>query len=153
MRAFYFEDFIAGDRHVSDGITVTESQIVDFALTYDPQPFHIDLEAGHAHPFGTIFASGLHTLSLSFRLFYMTRLLAHCAHAGAGMDHLRWRKPVMPGDTLHLEVEVLRSRASTSNPKLGVLVLRHDTHNQRGELVLTLECTHIVKRRPEDGEI
>jgi acyl dehydratase len=44
----YFEDFAAGERFVSAGITVSESMILDFALRYDPQPFHLDVEAAKA---------------------------------------------------------------------------------------------------------
>lgn len=145
----YFEDFKPGDRHRSPAITVTEQQIIDYALLWDPQPFHIDAEVARAHPFGKIFASGLHTVSLSFRLFAESRVLVACAFAGMGMDHVRWRKPVFPGDTLHLELEVLKTRRSDSRPGLGILVLRHDTVNQDGDLVLTLDCTHMIRCRPE----
>ncbi|MDJ0951419.1 MAG: MaoC family dehydratase [Alphaproteobacteria bacterium] len=148
IEALYLEDFQVGNRYRSPAITVTERQIISYALDYDPQAFHIDVEAGRAHPFGQVFASGLHTLALSFRLFAESRVLAACAHAGMGMDKLRWRKPVMPGDTLHLELEVLSARPSDSRAGLGILVLRHDTVNQDAALVLTLECTHMIKRRP-----
>lgn len=143
----YFEDFAVGDRFVSDAITVTETQIVDFALHYDPHPFHIDVEAGHRHEFGTLFASGAHTLALGFRLLGLSRVIAASAVAGAGIDRLRWRKPVRPGDSLHLELEVVSVRASSSRPGTGILRLRHETVNQHGEIVLTHVCTHIVKRR------
>ncbi len=148
IEALYLEDFLVGNRYRSPAITVTERQIIDYALLYDPQRFHIDAEAGREHPFGELFASGLHTVALSFRLFAESRVLAACAHAGMGIDKLRWRKPVMPGDTLHIELEVLRARASGSKPGLGVLVMRHDTVNQDGDVVLTLECTHMITRRP-----
>lgn len=145
----YFEDFAVGDRFVSPAITVTESQIVDFALLYDPHPFHIDVEAGKRHAFGTLFASGAHTLALGFRLLALSRVIAASAVAGAGIDRLRWRKPVRPGDSLHLELEVLALRASASRPQTGILRLRHETVNQHGETVLSHVCTHIINRLPK----
>ena len=107
IAALYLEDFIVGKHYRSPAITVTERQIIDYALLYDPQRFHIDAEAGRAHPFGQLFASGLHTVAMSFRLFAESRVLAACAHAGMGIDKLRWVKPVMPGDTLIIRCDLL----------------------------------------------
>ena len=45
MQTKYFEDFLIGERIETAGITLTESQIIDFALMYDPQPFHVDIVA------------------------------------------------------------------------------------------------------------
>jgi acyl dehydratase len=39
MTDFYFEDFKVGDVFKSPGMTITESQIIDFAMRYDTQPF------------------------------------------------------------------------------------------------------------------
>ena len=36
------DDFLVGECFTSPGLTLTESMMVDFALTYDPQPFHLD---------------------------------------------------------------------------------------------------------------
>lgn len=149
IKDLYFEDFKPGNRHVSDGVSVTEQHIIDFAMAWDPQPFHTNLEAGRAHDFGGIFASGVHTIALSFRLFADTRLIVPCGVAGLGMEHVRWRKPVFPGDTLHLELEVLKTRLSGSRPGLGILVLRHETMNQDGNIVLTFDCSHLIRCRPE----
>ena len=71
----YFEDFQVGDVIETAGMTITESQILDFASTYDPQPFHVDAVAAAASPFGGIIASGFQTLSLSFRLVCDTGML------------------------------------------------------------------------------
>jgi acyl dehydratase len=38
----YFDDFEVGERFTSRGVTLSESQIIDFALAYDPQPFHLE---------------------------------------------------------------------------------------------------------------
>ena len=51
MQTKYFEDFLIGERIETSGITLTESQIIDFALMYDPQPFHVDTVAASKGPF------------------------------------------------------------------------------------------------------
>lgn len=153
----YFEDFEPGQRFLSPAITLTESAIIEFALGYDPQPFHISRTDAEKHAFGQLFASGIHTFSVLFRLFWESRVLAKCAYAGAGIDNMRWLKPVFPEDTLHGEFEVLSVSPSRSKPEIGALVLRHEAVNQHGDVVLALDCTHLIKRRdggaPETVEV
>jgi acyl dehydratase len=63
MEERYFDDFAVGERFVTRGMTLTESLILDFALRYDPQPFHIDVEAAKQSNYGGLIASGFHTLA------------------------------------------------------------------------------------------
>lgn len=65
------------------------------------------------------------------------------------MEELRWLRPLKVGDTIHVGVEVTAVRASQSRPDRGVVWMRHDTFNQRGELILTVNCMHMLKRRGE----
>src|SRR5258707_11736308 len=69
MNDRYFEDFAVGECFVSAGITVSEGMILDFALRYDPQPFHLDVEAAKASNYGGLIASGFQTMALGFRAF------------------------------------------------------------------------------------
>jgi acyl dehydratase len=144
----YFDDFEVGERFVSPGITLTESMILDFALMYDPQPFHLDLEAAKASPFGGLISSGFQTLAIGFRAFLMTGVLAKCSLGSPGVDELRWLKPVRPGDTLRSLWIVLEKRPSKSKPDRGVLVSDWRILNQGDEEVLTVKGMHILARRP-----
>ena len=54
---------------------------------------------------------------------------------GAGVDEMRWPRPVRPGDTLRLESEVLEVRPSKSRPDQGMIKVRITTFNQRDEPV------------------
>ena len=108
-----------GQTFTTRGITITEGQIVDFGLTYDPQPFHIDREAAAQTPFGGLIASGFQTVALAFRMFYQENVINACAIGSPGMDELRWRLPVRPNDTLTTEAEVLSLKASRSKPDRG----------------------------------
>jgi acyl dehydratase len=134
----FFEDFKVGDELTSPGITLTEAQIIDFAMTFDPQPFHVDATAAANSIFGGLIASGFHTAALTFRLFWQTGALAGGSIGSPGIDELRWLKPVRPGDTLRVKAKVLETRRSSSKPDRGVVKMAYTTLNQRDEAVMTL---------------
>jgi acyl dehydratase len=145
----YFDDFAIGERFVSSGVTLTQAMIVEFALHYDPQPFHIDVEAATESAFGGLIASGFQTFAIGFRMFLGLGLFRTCSMGSPGVDELRWTRPVRPGDTLRQIAEVLEKRPSRSKPDRGVVVMRHRVVNQHDEDVLTYSCMHILARRPE----
>ncbi len=147
----YFDDFQPGQRFVTPAMTVTESQILDFALQFDPQPLHMDKVTAENSHFGGLIASGFHTLNLSFSLFFRLRLVETHNLGSPGMEEVRWLKPLRPGDTIHAEIEVTAIKPSQSRPDRGVITMRHDTFNQKGELILTVSCLHMLKRRPAEG--
>jgi acyl dehydratase len=66
---------------------------------------------------------------------------------GMGVDQLRWPRPVRPGDTLHVEAEVLEVRPSRSHPDRGIVRVRNTTVNQAGATVQTMETALFVPRR------
>lgn len=144
----YFADFKIGDKFETHGITITESQIIDFALQWDPQPFHVNVEAAKNHPLKGLFASGFHTICVTFRLFLASGLLSKCNLASPGFENIRWLIPVRPGDTLRVDTEVLKCTPSQSKPDRGSMLTRHYTINQKGETVMTSECIHIIRKRP-----
>jgi len=143
----YFDDFKVGDRFRSRGATLSEAEIINFALAYDPQPFHIDIEAAAKSPFGRLIASGLHTFALGWRMFLHEGLFSACSLGSPGVDELRWTAPVKPGDTIYTEAEVLEARPSSSKPDRGTLRMGYRIVNQAGEAVLTMTILHILKRR------
>jgi acyl dehydratase len=146
MAALYFEDFKPGDQFISPGVTVTESMIIDFALIYDPQPFHLDSRGAAISHFGGLVASGIQTLALGFRVFLQLGLFNTCGLGSPGLDELRWLRPVRPGDTLRSEVEVVEARPSRSKPDRGMLVMTFRIQNQRDEEVLTVRTMQLVRR-------
>ena len=147
----YLEDFTPGREFRTDGVTITEAQILDFALAFDPQPFHLDAEAAKETIFGGLIASGFQTMALTFRLFIQTRALAASSLGSPGVDELRWLRPVRPGDTLRAAVQVVEQRPSTSKPDRGIVRLHWTSLNQRGEPVLTMTSMQLVRRRPRAG--
>jgi acyl dehydratase len=144
----YFEDFTPGREFHTEGVTITEGAIIDFAMTFDPQPFHLNVEAAKASIYEGLIASGFQTMALTFRLFIQTRALAACSLGSPGVDEVRFLRPVRPGDTLRATVQVLDQRPSASKPDRGIVRLHWTTLNQRGEPVLTLTSMQLVRCRP-----
>ena len=147
MSERYFDDFAVGERFVTRGVTLTESMIIDFAMTYDPQPFHIDVEAARRSNYEGLIASGFQTLALGFRMVLETGLFRAASMGSPGFDELRWLKPVRPGDTLHTEIEVVEQKPSSSKPDRGILRLAYRIRNQRDEDVLTFVAMQLLRRR------
>ena len=144
----YLDEFAVGQRFVSGGCTLSEAQILDFAFHYDPQPFHMDVEAATDWPYGGIIASGFQTMLVGFRLFYAMGVINRGSLGSPGMDEVRWLRPVRPGDTLHAEAEVLEVRPPRSRPDRGTVVIAHSVANQHGEPVMTYRCMHLQRVRP-----
>ncbi|MGF1595026.1 MAG: MaoC family dehydratase [Kiloniellaceae bacterium] len=147
MQDLYFDDFEPGQIFHSKGVTLSESQILDFALLYDPQPFHLDREAAAAGPFNGLIASGFQTLALAFRIFYQAGVINACSMGSPGLDELRWLRPVRPGDTLSVNATVREKRPSSSKPDRGTLIMDYVVANQNDEPVMTFTAIHILARR------
>jgi acyl dehydratase len=141
----YFEDFQVGNRFESPGMTMTESAVIDFALRFDSQAFHMDVEAAKGSLYGGLIASGIHTIAVTFRLFLMTGVLTNNL-GSPGFDELRWLLPVRPGDTLRAVGEVMEVRPHRSHPDRGIVRLRIATLNQRDETVQTIVCNLMIRR-------
>jgi acyl dehydratase len=149
MHKRYFDEFAVGEVFVSEGITLTEGQMVEFSLMYDPQPIHVDREAAKAGLHGDLIASGLQTLGLTNRLWVSMGLMGDNNLGGPGIDDVRWHIPVRAGDTLRVKTEILAARPSNSKPDRGILTMGFTTLNQRDEVVMSYQCVDILKRDPD----
>lgn len=145
----HFDDFAVGERFETAGKTLSEGEILDFGFRYDPQRFHMDVEAAKDTIYGGLIASGIQTLAVTLRLVMQTGLYEGTGLGSPGIDGLKWFKPVYPGDTLRATVEVLETRASDSKPDRGYVTVRTDTLNQKDETVMTFTCVQIIKRSAE----
>jgi acyl dehydratase len=146
---WYFEDFHAGQEIDLGTRTVTEEEIIDFASRFDPQPFHVDVEAAARSIYGGVIASGWHTCSMMMRMV-VDGLMAKSASMGSpGLDGVRWLAPVRAGDTLNVRYQTTQVKASNSKPDRGVVWSKWVAINQHGETVCTVEGMGMFARRPE----
>lgn len=144
----YFEDYSPGEIVAAAGVTVTETDILDFAFRYDPQPFHLDKEAASNSIYGGLIASGWQTGALGFRMLMQAGLLGKGSIGSPGLDELRWFKPTRPGDTLYAKAEILEKRESASKPDRGIVKMRYWVENQKGETLMSFFGTQLVLKRP-----
>jgi len=141
----YFEDYEPGLAVDCGSVGVDEAGVIAFAKEFDPQPFHIDPSA--AGPFGGLIASGWHTTGLMMRLLVEHFLSAETSLGAAGVDEIRWPRPVRPGDTLHVRATVLESRRSRSKPDRGIIRSLAEVTNQNGETVMRMIAINLVLAR------
>lgn len=144
----YFEDFTPGEIIALGSRKVTESEIVDFARQFDPQPFHLDREAGAKSIFGGLIASGWHSCSLLMRLMVDGLLHEASSMGSPGIDEIRWLLPVRPDDVLTGSYRVLAVKPSTSKPDRGVVSTESTLTNAAGQLVLVVRSKGMFGRRP-----
>jgi acyl dehydratase len=142
----YLDDLRVGQRFASATHTIDEAQIKTFALQFDPQPFHTANETANDTLFKGLAASGWHTAAITMRLNVETGLPLASRIIGAGGE-INWPAPTRPGDTLHVESEVLEIAPSRSKPDRGIAVILSRTVNQRGEVVQILKAKLVVPRR------
>jgi acyl dehydratase len=150
MALRYFEDFPEGYTLDLGTFTLSADEIIAFARQYDPQPMHVDPEAGRASIYGGLIASGWQTAACYMRLL-VDGVLGESASMGSpGIDNLRWLKPVRPDETLHARFVVLESRASNSRPEWGIVRSLGEIVNQDDEVLMRLEAVNFFARRPLD---
>ena len=145
----YFEDIEVGARASFGRYEVTREEVLAFAEKYDPQPFHLSDEAAAQTHFGRLAASGWHTCAMAMAMNVQHGKESEPAAAlgAAGIDELRWLKPVYPGDVLRCEAEVLDKRASQSRPEMGSVRNQITVFNQDNVPVLRFIGLGLYRRR------
>jgi len=148
----FYEDLAIGTTRNFGAYEVTREEVMEFASKYDPQPFHLDDEAAAQTHFGRLSASGWHTCSMTMRMMVENMMNEKSAGLGSpGVDQLRWKKPVYPGDTLRCETEVIEKRRSASRPEMGIFKSRIRTFNQNDEIVLEMVSNALIRTRDPEG--
>ena len=143
----YFEDYVEGSTYEYGYLSVTEDEIIEYALRFDPQPFHIDPEYARASQFGGIIASGWHTSGTCMRMFADHFLTHNASLASPGVDDIRWPAPVRPGDKLRLRVTIGETRVSKSKPDRGLIETISELVNQDDVVVMAMRAKNFIARR------
>jgi acyl dehydratase len=146
----HLDDLSVGQRFVSASHALDAEQIKAYARQFDPQPFHLDETAAQDTFFSGLAASGWHVASITMKLLTQGGAPFAGGVIGAGGE-IAWPRPTRPGDVLRVESEIVEITPSRSRPNRGMVTLRSETRNQRGEVAQVLTAKLVVHRRPEPG--
>ena len=153
MEKSYWEDYEIGEKMVSPGRTITETDLVLFsAFTGDWHPIHTNVEYASNTFFGERIAHGMLVLvvgsALGFRLGQYV-MLPRSFIAFYGIDSVRFTGAVKIGDTIHLEAEIIEM--SAKDDQRGVVTSRSSIKNQRGEDCCVFTSKFLCGRAPKDA--
>lgn len=144
MNGLYFEEFEIGRKIVTPGRTIAESDIFTFAgLSGDFNQMHTDAEFSKNTPFGRRVAHGLLGLSIASGLAMRTGVLEGTVIAFREINNWKFVAPVFIGDTIHVELEVVKTKAL---PRIsgGSVIIMLDVKKQSGETVMKGTWTVLV---------
>ena len=142
----YFEDYQPGDVFDLGERLITEQETVEFALKYDPMPFHIDKEAAASSIYGGLTASGWQSCLIMMGMIHKGFLSMETTLGSPGME-CSWLKPVRPGDRLRGRLAVESVRISKSRPEMGLVTNTATLTNQDGDVVYRTKSVTMVRSR------
>lgn len=138
-----FDEMNIGQFFETQSYKMSKEEIMSFALQYDPQYMHIDEEKAKQSRFKGIIASGLHTLSISFKLWIELGIVGDDVIAGTGINNLIFTKPVYPDDTLYVTAELISKKEKKGMGEVTILLI---TYKNDGEQVLKAELSALVSK-------
>ena len=148
QRGLFFEEFSAGQKIISVGRTITESDVVSFAgLTGDYNLIHTDMEYSKTTPFGQRVAHGLLCLSIGMGLATRTGFIEGTVLAFREIMSWKFVKPVFIGDTIHVELEVLETK-EIRRLGGGLIQIKADIKNQHGDVTARGTWEALIASRP-----
>jgi acyl dehydratase len=149
VAGLYFDDFTVGQRFEHPiRRTVTETDNILFsALTYNPQPLHIDRHFAQATEWGQPLMNSLFTLGLMIGIAVNDTTVGTII-ANLGMTEVRFPHPLFQGDTVSVTTEVMTTRVSRSRPNAGIVEFEHRAFNQNGEMVAVCRRQVFVRKKP-----
>ena len=150
MQEWYFDDIPMNQPMTSKEYVVPEDELIAFAKKWDPQPMHTDREAAEASPHGGLIAPATYTLAVASALANQNEVATRTVVIGGTEWKARFLQPVRPGDHLVATSECVSKRVSRTKADRGIAQFTTTLQNQKGAIVLELECTLVVSRR-NDG--
>src|SRR5437016_6292891 len=141
----HFEDFTVGESREFGRYEVTAEEIKAFAREFDPQPFHLDEEAGRNSILGGLCASGWHIGAMLMRMMVDGYLGRSASLGSPGLDELKWLKPVFAGETLKARFTVIAKRRSSKNPEMGIITMRWDVLSVAGDKKMEVTGINLVR--------
>lgn len=149
MPGLYYDEFSIGQTFEhSIRRTITEADnVLITTMTHNPASLHLDAEYMKHTEFGRPIVNSCLTLSLMVGIS-VNDTTHGTTVANLGWDEVRFPKPLFPGDTIHIETEVLQLRESKSRPDNGIVTFAHRAYNQHDELVGECKRTALMLKKP-----
>lgn len=149
----YWNDLKMGQIFETGTITISAQDIIDYALDFDPQPYHLDPVIAEHSIFGGHCASGWQVCALMMRLFTDTMNREGISSSGStGVESLRWFMPVFANDTLNASITIADRQLSDEHDGYGLANCAIDVLNQHGKSVIKLDTAVLIKCRPAGEE-
>jgi len=143
----YLEDLPIGQHITCGSFSLSAADIIDFAVKYDPQPWHLDDALARETYFQGLCASGLHSQAAAIGL--MVRAIQGVAIvAGGALNEARFLAPVRPDQRYEVTANWSETRPSTRNAARGVAVIDIVACDAAGVVVMQAGVTYVVSRRP-----
>jgi acyl dehydratase len=150
-KSWAYEDLQVGREIAFAPRRVSAEEMTGFAREFDPQPMHLDEEAGRQTVLGGMSASGFFTICTLMRMMCDAYVLDSTSQGAPGVDHVHFRKPVFADDVLSGRSVVVDRRPSASRPGIGLVTMRHELYNQKNELVCELSNTGMFRMRAPEA--
>jgi acyl dehydratase len=143
-----FEELHLGQEFTSAPYTVGREEMLRFSEQFDPQPIHVDGDAGTNSSHGDIIASGFMTAALAWRLWVDIGVQGGDGVAGLGIEDLRWFKPLTPGTTVRAHIRIAEHRVTSQGHGLVTYEMR--LLDEEGAELLTYRTSGLHARRNSD---
>ncbi|WP_056120299.1 MaoC family dehydratase [Microbacterium sp. Root180] len=151
QRGLYYDELAIGARYLHrPGRTATEADNVLFStLTMNTQALHLDAAFSEGQPFGQRLMNSMWTLATMVGAS-VSQITQGTLVAQLGLTDISFPAPLLHGDTLYTETEILDKRLSASRPGQGIVTMRHIGRNQQGEVVASATRTALMWCAPEE---
>jgi acyl dehydratase len=145
----YFDDLPLGFKFSIPGRTIFEADIVGFvAISGQAEPLFLNSEYAEKESiFKRRVAPGMLVWQLSMMGMLRLGILEKAGLAFLGLDDVNFLKPVYPGDTIYSEAEIIE-RKETSKGDRGIIAMKFEVKNQRGEKVMEYTHRELLRKRP-----
>ena len=148
MEKRYFDDLVLGEKSESRWFSADESEMIEFALKFDPQYFHIDPDKAKSSPFGQIVASGTYTFAIWNKLnMEVNGDIAWIA--GLGFNDFKFPNPFLPNTPVQSTSHLISKRESKKNPERGLVIHEYKVTDENGGTIFECTCPALVARATE----
>lgn len=151
QRGRYVDELEVGDvfRH-RPGRTATEADNVLFSsLTMNTQALHLDAAYAATQEFGERLMNSMWTLATMVGAS-VAQVTQGTLVAQLGLSDISFPAPLLHGDTLYADTEIIDKRLSRSRPGQGIVTMRHTGRNQHGTVVATATRVALMLCKPAE---